>query len=191
MYTVRLSSPSRKKVCKHASSSSPSSLSETCYMSQFLFFLLQMNVSSSGLCAFLFLLVRASSSWTQVFVNPLFPCKSLLPLTFCSFLLPISLYLSTYLSLCNTLLCISNLCNEKCSASLPIDNCEKGWKLWRDGLICWPFAGQIVISWADSLGTTLTKYDSFNRHFLSIVWAMSQYTSSKQLNFWLAKASPE
>lgn len=187
MYTVRLSSPSRKKVCKHASSSSPSSLSETCfcYMSQFLFFLLQMNVSSSGLCAFLFLLVRASSSWTQVFVNPLFPCKSLLPLTFCSFLLPISLYLSTYLSLCNTLLCISNLCNEKCSA------CEKGWKLWRDGFICWPFAGQIVISWADSLGTTLTKYDSFNRHFLSIVWAMSQYTSSKQLNFWLAKASPE
>lgn len=91
---------SLEKVCK-VSLSAP--LLSPCfyYVSPCLFFCFQINSSSPALCVFLFFLLM----WQHL--NPLnvcfcesFPYEPVLPLMFCSYFLPIILYLCPHIYLC-------------------------------------------------------------------------------------------
>lgn len=123
-----------KKWANTSSSSSPSFLPVSLLYVSLPALLLQMNAASSAFCGFLlFLLV-----WQLLAPLNTCLCKSSFSLQNSPstdvLLLSVahhSVPLSMYLFLRFTPLCVSNLCSEKCSAALPMDNCEKEWKLWR------------------------------------------------------------
>lgn len=189
MNTHELSSLFRKS---RQTFSLPARLLSPCfyYTSPLLF---RINSFSPALCVFLFFLLV----WQHL--NPLniCLCESFFSLQTCSstdvLLLSLahhSIPLSIYLSLCSTLLHVSDLCSEESSASFSIDNCKNNWKLWRDGMTdvgillakldLLSFTGPMVFARADSLVTDIYKCNSYSVYYsASVLWAMPWCASSR------------